>query len=167
MHATQPTMKSQPVYPPLAWDASGRRHLVVAEADVSAVLEALGPCPGPVRTVAPAALADALAVESMGLRLVVIGDESMLWQATKVAYAAGLGDDAIRRHRLNTMARPVWCVHCQAMHGGVRTNLLTCDGCGRTLFVRDHFSRHVGAYMGVMVDAEVPGERPAVETLYP
>lgn len=162
-----PTMTSQPVYPPLAWDASGRCHWVVAEGDVSATLNALGPCPGPWRQVALAALADGLATASMGLRLYLIGDEALLWQATKVAYAAGLGDDVIRRHRAGTLARPVWCVHCQTMHGGVRTNLLTCEGCGRTLFVRDHFSRHVGAYMGVMVDAEVPGERPAVETLYP
>lgn len=165
-----PAIKSQPVYPPLAWDADGRRHLLVAaqdDAELLTLLAALGPCPGPLRRCTPDALADALARETMGLRLYLVGDESLLWQATRVAYAAGLGDDVIRRHRLGTLARPVWCVHCQTMHTGVRTNLVRCDGCGRHLFVRDHFSRHVGAYMGVMVDAEVPGERPPTETLYP
>ena len=31
----------------------------------------------------------------------------------------------------------------------------------RSLFVRDHFSRRLAAFMGVKVDAEVPGEIPA------
>lgn len=163
----QPVVKSQPVYPPLSWDATGRRHLVVAADPVDTLLASLGPCPGPWRQVVPEALAAALEAETMGLRLYLVGDERMLWQATGTAYAAGLGDDVIRRHRTGTLARPVWCVHCRTMHGGVRTNLVRCDGCGRTLFVRDHFSRHLGAYMGVMVDAEAPGEVPPVETLYP
>jgi hypothetical protein len=35
------------------------------------------------------------------------------------------------------------------------------------LFVRDHFSRRLGAYMGLMVDAESPGELPEIEEIYP
>jgi hypothetical protein len=31
--------------------------------------------------------------------------------------------------------------------------------------VRDHFSRRLAAFMGVIVDAEVPGEIPAAEAL--
>jgi len=31
------------------------------------------------------------------------------------------------------------------------------------LEVRDHFSRRLGAYMGVRIDAEVPGEVPREE----
>ena len=39
-----------------------------------------------------------------------------------------------------------------------------CPGCGRSLFVRDHFSRRLGAFQGVCVDAETPGDVPeAVE----
>jgi dimethylamine monooxygenase subunit C len=34
------------------------------------------------------------------------------------------------------------------------------------LFVRDHYSRRLGAFQGVCVDAEVPGDVPAVEDLY-
>ena len=32
----------------------------------------------------------------------------------------------------------------------------------RWLVVRDHYSRRLAAYMGVMVDAEAPGERPLI-----
>jgi hypothetical protein len=32
--------------------------------------------------------------------------------------------------------------------------------------VRDHFSRRLGAFMGVMVDAEAPGEIPAIEEVF-
>jgi hypothetical protein len=48
----------------------------------------------------------------------------------------------------------------------VRTNIVSCDACGRWLLVRDHYSRRLAAYMGVMVDAEVPGERPPIEEVF-
>jgi hypothetical protein len=40
---------------------------------------------------------------------------------------------------------------------GRATNIVQCVGCERWLLVRDHYSRRLAAYMGVMVDAEVPG----------
>lgn len=49
---------------------------------------------------------------------------------------------------------------------GVTTSIVTCTGCGAPLFVRDHFSRRLAAFMGVQVDAEVPGEVPEAEELY-
>jgi hypothetical protein len=41
-----------------------------------------------------------------------------------------------------------------------------CAGCGRHLFVRDHYSRRLAAYMGVMADAEAPGELPPIEEVF-
>ena len=79
----------------------------------------------------------------------------------------GMSSAEIRLYQTGTRARPVFCVHCRAMTRGVRTNLVDCSGCGRTLFVRDHFSRRLGAYMGFQIDAEIPGDKPPVETLYP
>ena len=35
-----------------------------------------------------------------------------------------------------------------------------CPGCGHALFVRDHFSRRLGAFQGVCIDAETPGDVP-------
>lgn len=102
----------------------------------------------------------------MGARLYLVGDEDAIWQASRVADRWGMGADAVRRHRVGTQARPVYCVHCRAITRHVVTNIVECDGCGRALFVRDHFSRRLGAYMGFQVDAEAPGERPAVEEIY-
>jgi hypothetical protein len=84
-----------------------------------------------------------------------------------VATRYGMSSAEIRLYQTGTKARPVFCVHCRAMTRGVRTNLADCSGCGRTLFVRDHFSRRLGAYMGFQIDAEIPGEKPPVETVYP
>jgi hypothetical protein len=53
------------------------------------------------------------------------------------------------------------------MNEDVATNIADCRGCGARLFVRDHFSRRLAAFMGVMVDAEVPGEVPEIEVVYP
>jgi hypothetical protein len=42
-------------------------------------------------------------------------------------------------------------------------NIVACPGCGANLFVRDHFSRRLRAFMGVKADAEMPGELDAAE----
>jgi hypothetical protein len=60
----------------------------------------------------------------------------------------------------------VWCTHCHGFTEQVTTNVVPCAGCGRHLLVRDHFSRRLGAFMGVMVDAEAPGEIPAIEEVF-
>jgi ferredoxin-NADP reductase len=51
-------------------------------------------------------------------------------------------------------------MHCRETTEDVRTNIVRCVGCDRWLLVRDHYSRRLAAYMGVMVDAEAPGELP-------
>jgi hypothetical protein len=101
-------------------------------------------------------LHESLDQASMGARLYLVGNEDIIWQASKVADRFGMGADAVRRHRLGTLARPVYCVHCRTTTRGVRTNVADCSGCGRALFVRDHFSRHLGAYMGFQIDARSP-----------
>jgi hypothetical protein len=35
------------------------------------------------------------------------------------------------------------------------------------LLVRDHYSRRLGAFQGVCIDAEVPGELPPAEEIFP
>jgi hypothetical protein len=58
-------------------------------------------------------------------------------------------------------------VHCRTLNDGVTGNVFACAGCGASLFVRDHFSARLAAFMGVQVDAEAPGEVPPIEPLYP
>ncbi len=103
----------------------------------------------------------------MGTRIYLAGSEDAIWQASQLADTFGVSRDEIRHAQLGTKARPVFCVHCRTITRGVHTNIVPCSGCGRSLFVRDHFSRRLGAYMGFQIDAEVPGEVPAAEVVYP
>ncbi|NBU59246.1 MAG: hypothetical protein EBS23_05660 [Betaproteobacteria bacterium] len=196
MSAAAPSIKSQPVYHALEWDAAGVSHLLFVAADDRPLLERLLAAPprGDLTVlVTDAAAADHLrasgsdahtvvedglargleALESflrtadMGLRLYLVGCEDAIWQAAGIAARYGMSSAEIRLFQTGTKARPVFCVHCRAMTRGVRTNLADCSGCGRTLFVRDHFSRRLGAYMGFQIDAEEPGVKPPVEVAYP
>ena len=103
----------------------------------------------------------------MGLRLYVAGTEGFIWSASESAKKFGIEDADIMKELTGTLARSVYCVHCKAITHDIKTNVGQCVGCERMLFVRDHFSRRLGAYMGLMVDAESPGELPEIEEIYP
>jgi dimethylamine monooxygenase subunit C len=112
-------------------------------------------------------LREALYASRMGTRLYLVGPEDAIWQASQLADSFGMTRDEVRQMQLGTTARPVFCVHCRTTTRGVHTNIVPCSGCGRALFVRDHFSRRLGAYMGFQIDAESPGDIPAAEVIYP
>lgn len=103
----------------------------------------------------------------MGLRLYVAGSDDFIWAISECAKKFGIEDADIMKELTGTLARTVYCVHCKAITHDVNTNIGKCCGCGRMLFVRDHFSRRLGAYMGLMVDAESPGILPEIEEIYP
>lgn len=103
----------------------------------------------------------------MGLRVYVAGPESFLGLAIQTALEFNLNQDEVRAQIEGSLARRVRCVHCRVTNEDVRTNLVACAGCRRWLFVRDHYSRRHAAYMGVMVDAEMPGERPTLQEVFP
>jgi dimethylamine monooxygenase subunit C len=107
-------------------------------------------------------LADSL----MGTRLYVAGPESFIGLAMKIALEFNLNKDEIRAEELGTLARRVYCIHCRTTAENVRTNIVRCPGCERWLLVRDHYSRRLAAYMGVMVDAEAPGELPPIKEVF-
>lgn len=102
----------------------------------------------------------------MGTRLYVAGPESFIGLAMQLALEFNLNKDEIRAEELGAAARRVYCIHCRATTEEVRTNIVTCVGCHRWLLVRDHYSRRLAAYMGVMVDAEAPGELPPVKEVF-
>jgi hypothetical protein len=103
----------------------------------------------------------------MGTRLYVAGPESFIGRALQLALEFNMNKDEIRAEEVGSRARRVHCVHCRTTAEDVRTNIVECRGCARWLLVRDHYSRRLAAYMGVMVDAEAPGERPRIEEIYP
>jgi dimethylamine monooxygenase subunit C len=102
----------------------------------------------------------------MGTRLYVAGPESFIGVVMKIALEFNLNKDEIRAEECGTLARRVYCIHCRATTESVRTNIVQCIGCRRWLLVRDHYSRRLAAYMGVMVDAEAPGELPPVKEVF-
>jgi dimethylamine monooxygenase subunit C len=102
----------------------------------------------------------------MGTRLYVAGPESFIGLAMQIALEFNLNKDEIRAEELGTLARRVHCVHCRATTENVTTNIVRCAACDRWLLVRDHYSRRLAAYMGVMADAEAPGELPSIKEVY-
>lgn len=109
----------------------------------------------------------ALADAHMGTQLYLAGGEGMIGQAMAEALAAGLPADAIQAEHRGSIARRMQCVHCKGITEEVTTDPFTCSHCGLTLFVRDHFSRRLGAFQGVCVDAETPGEVPPRQEIRP
>jgi hypothetical protein len=102
----------------------------------------------------------------MGTRLYIAGPESFIGLGLKIALEFNLNKDEIRAEECGTLARRVYCIHCRATTENVRTNIVSCAGCARWLLVRDHYSRRLAAYMGVMVDAEAPGELPPLKEVF-
>ena len=186
-------IKSRPIYAPIAPDPSGRAHLLLADrADPPDVAFVAGsgiadfaerwtieghskaiPLPDDMvhgfRSASHLliALKRRLAHEHVGFRLYAIGAEHFLWDVAAAADAAGLGKAEYHLFAIGSAARRLFCVHCRTITEHVTTNLAACAGCGARLFVRDHFSRRLNAFMGFQLDAEVPGELVPVETLYP
>jgi hypothetical protein len=102
----------------------------------------------------------------MGSRLYVAGPESFMGLVMRIALRFNLNKDEIRAEECGTLARRVHCIHCRAVTEDVKTNIARCCGCSRWLVVRDHYSRRLAAYMGVMVDAEMPGELPPIKEVF-
>jgi predicted RNA-binding Zn-ribbon protein involved in translation (DUF1610 family) len=108
-----------------------------------------------------------LSVCLMGTQFYVAGDEAFIWKVMAELAVYGVQECNVEKELCGTLARSVYCVHCKTTDSGVHNNIHQCSGCGRNIFVRDHFSRQHGAYMGVMIDAEVPGDIPVIQEIYP
>jgi predicted RNA-binding Zn-ribbon protein involved in translation (DUF1610 family) len=188
-------IKSRPRYAPVGIDASGARHLLLIdgpEAPAEALRSDLGAftevwtvsrdartASSPFMTAGGArhafrslplmfdALRHRLARETMGFRLYAVGSETFLADVTALGAGAGLSRAEMILGHAGSLSRRIYCVHCRTLTQGVTDSVFTCPGCGAALFVRDHFSVRLGAFMGVQVDAEAPGELPPIETLYP
>ena len=102
----------------------------------------------------------------MGTRLYAAGREGFLGLCVKEATDAGMDFTAVRTDHRGSLARRVQCVHCKGMSEDITVSPFQCSHCGLTLFVRDHYSRRLAAFQGVVVDAEEPGVIPPVEELY-
>ena len=108
-----------------------------------------------------------LQTAAMGTRLYIAGTEGFIGEAMQVALDAGIDFNSILTEHRGSSARRVQCVHCKGITEEVTTSPFTCSHCGLPLLVRDHYSRRLGAFQGVNVDAEEPGSAPRPEVLFP
>ncbi|TCP82724.1 hypothetical protein C8J31_11057 [Rhizobium sp. PP-CC-2G-626] len=110
-----------------------------------------------------AELVTTLSAATMGTRLYVSGSEDFIGRVTSEALHQGIDADAIQTEHRGAPTRRVQCVHCKGFTDGVSASPAPCAHCGLHLLVRDHYSRRLGAFMGVCIDAEAPGEIPPAE----
>ncbi|MDO9416680.1 dimethylamine monooxygenase subunit DmmA family protein [Pararhizobium sp.] len=103
----------------------------------------------------------------MGTRLYIAGTEGFIGQVMQVALEFGIDFNSIRTEHRGSLARRVQCVHCKGITGDVTTSPFACSHCGLPLLVRDHYSRRLGAFQGVNIDAEEPGTAPEPEEIFP
>lgn len=178
--------KSRPIYKPFALDLSGREHLAVTDqAELPDALDLVlsNISLWNIKTIAPgvqappagrcrafravpemlAFLTHYLSRASIGLRLYALGSESFIWDVHNIGSAAGLTSAEMFLTQSGPRRRRVYCCHCKTKIEDVRETIVACPGCGAVLQVRDHFSRRLAAFMGVKVDAEVPGDIPVPE----
>jgi predicted RNA-binding Zn-ribbon protein involved in translation (DUF1610 family) len=99
-------------------------------------------------------LRETLHAAAMGLRLYLAGSEEWIGQIKSIAYEFGMSDASICAEHRGSATRRVQCVHCKQILEGVARNLVPCAGCGAVLYVRDHYSRRLAAFMGVAMNAE-------------
>ncbi|SOC82470.1 hypothetical protein SAMN05421890_0878 [Ensifer adhaerens] len=102
----------------------------------------------------------------MGTRLYIAGTEGFIGQAMMVALELGMDHASILTEHRGSLARRVQCVHCKGITDDVTQTPFTCSHCGLPLLVRDHYSRRLGAFQGVNIDAEEPGSAPEPEELF-
>ena len=188
-------IKSRPVYTGLNIDAQAKRHIFAIEGQgVEAVLDqvkAVGSdflarseflCVGPgarLEALKPHDLWSAATIPillyrlramlqnaKMGLRLYISGTEGFIGQVMQVAIECGIDFNSIRTEHRGSEARRVQCVHCKGITDDVKTSPYICTHCGLSLLVRDHYSRRIGAFQGVCIDAEEPGTAPKPELMF-
>ncbi|MCG5480123.1 dimethylamine monooxygenase subunit DmmA family protein [Sinorhizobium alkalisoli] len=111
-------------------------------------------------------LKGALATAHMGTRLYIAGTEGFIGQAMMVALDHGMDHASIITEHRGSLARRVQCVHCKGITDDVAHSPFPCSHCGLPLLVRDHYSRRLGAFQGVNIDAEEPGSAPDPEELF-
>ncbi|MCS3840763.1 hypothetical protein HNR03_005391 [Pseudomonas sp. JAI111] len=101
-------------------------------------------------------LHQALASASVGSHLYIMGDEAFIWRIHGEARSAGLENDEIDITHTLAGARLVYCVHCGLTQAAGTEALQSCNGCDVKLEVREHFSRRLGAYLGVCANPDQP-----------
>lgn len=171
--ADAPPLASMPSYPAPRLREGASRHIVVVAAAPDATMRELLDA---LRRVAPAqqsvlqlpvatsddvqalmlALQLALEQAEAGAQLYLYGAEALIWSLFNLARSLGLQPEQISLLRAPSLERSVYCVHCASVQQAGPEPETECPHCGVRLFVREHFSQRLGAYMGVCANANQP-----------
>ena len=93
----------------------------------------------------------------MGVRVVALGTETFMWEVQRCALGSGLGENEIQLIGPPAkQQRTIYCAHCSSVQVNSGEPETRCEACGVQLEVRAHFSRRLGAYLGVCLDADQP-----------
>jgi dimethylamine monooxygenase subunit C len=90
-----------------------------------------------------------------GVHIVVVGDESFIWQINQRLAQMG----CLKEERTLILVRDkkqVYCVHCGYQQDTKEKEKCVCEQCKVQLLIRSHFSERLGAYMGVCANANQP-----------
>jgi dimethylamine monooxygenase subunit C len=93
---------------------------------------------------------------TMGTTIYVCGAEGFIGEVAQLAGTFGIGFHLLRTDHPGSPRKRVQCVHCKFIDEQLHADTVICPRCKVRLFVRDHYSHRLNAYMGVSVDAEVP-----------
>lgn len=105
------------------------------------------------------AMLSTLREAKVGLRIYLLGDEDFIWPLHALARVAGLQPEEIEVVPSASGGHAIYCVHCSTTQHGALESPHTCTECGVVLEIRQHFSRRLGAYLGVCADARQPFEQ--------
>jgi hypothetical protein len=102
---------------------------------------------------------------TMGTTIYVAGGEGFIGEVARLGNGYGISFDLLRTAQRGSPAKRVQCVHCKFIEEGVVTETVKCSRCNLRLFVRDHYSHRLNAFMGVCVDAEAPIAQSVLEPI--
>lgn len=164
--------KSVPLYSPASINRYATRHILVSDgtddnapktliADIDAKADLTLLCVGSPEIADESELQQAffklLSNARIGAHLYLFGDESFIWTLHSFALDHGFSNEEITLvHSGNRTHQLVYCVHCANLQTQAVQHVVTCQNCGIELEVRAHFSRRLGAYLGVCLNADKP-----------
>ncbi|MFK8082741.1 MAG: dimethylamine monooxygenase subunit DmmA family protein [Granulosicoccus sp.] len=102
----------------------------------------------------------------MGTQIYLSGSETALSLFVKACADAGQDYQGLQTEHRGSLARRMQCVHCKGITEDVTTQPAQCAHCGLLLLVRDHYSRRIGAFQGVNINAEDPSDVPEKEEAF-
>lgn len=164
--------KSIPLYPPIHANTFATRHIVVCDgtcdtghedlrnqlgrtADVTWLSIGEGEINDPQQL--RLAFTKLLKLQTIGVQLYLFAEQALIWELHASALDHGISTQEIALATvLQRQQQSIYCVHCSTLQVHPVLDTVTCKHCRVELEVRAHFSRRMGAYLGVCRNGNQP-----------